>query len=302
MKKYILYLLQVMLVGLVAAATPPSKAKRAKIAISTRLDKTAIWVGDMLEYTIRAVHDKDVEFVMDNLKAENLNLAPFVVRDIAVRQHSYGSDKNLLEVTLSLTSYEIGKPELRIPAFILYYFVRAPGFEKRSEAQAESAVVPATRVGLRSTLPGDNPKLRDFKEPAPTKPQKWIMPLIVGLSGVTFLALYAGKRGWSAVREARRPKKRRMSSRARARLAQEFLKKIKTPGNRTGRRPASVLQRDLSISPRLPKRGVGDRGKQSYSRGDRDRLQKVRKGWVFGWIRESDSRKMRSNALRQGPS
>src|ERR671919_99570 len=100
MKKHLLCLLPFLLLGLVAA-TPGPKAKRSKIAISTHVDKTAIWVGDTLQYRIRAVHEKDIDFVIDNLKAENLNLAPFVVRDIAVRQSAFRDNKNLLEVTLS---------------------------------------------------------------------------------------------------------------------------------------------------------------------------------------------------------
>ena len=166
---------------------PPAKSRRGKIAVSTHIDKTAIWVGDTLEYAIRAVHDKDVDLVLDNLKKENLNLAPFVVRDIIVRQRSYGSSKNVSEITLSLAAYESGKPDLRIPPFSLYYFVREPGFEHQAEAQAETIVVPATRVGLRSTLTGDNPKLRDTMRYAESQPQQWIIPLILGLSGLIFL-------------------------------------------------------------------------------------------------------------------
>ena len=232
MKRCLLCLLPFMLLGLVAAATPASKAKRSKIAISTHVDKTAIWVGDTLQYTIRAVHDKDVDFVIDNLKAENLNLAPFVVRDIAVRQGSFGDSKNLLEVTLSLAVYEIGKPELRIPSFGLYYFARDATFEKQAEAQAETIVVPATRIGLRSTLSGDNLKLRDSKATTGVRPQSWIVPLLLGLTGITFLGVQATKRLWSTVRTAR-PKKRRLSSRARQRMAQDFLKKIRLVGKET---------------------------------------------------------------------
>src|SRR4029434_10163105 len=122
MKKLFFCCLPLLVWGLIGAANPPAKSRRGKIAVSTHIDKTAIWVGDTLEYEIRAVHDKDVDLVLDNLKKENLNFAPFVVRDIAIRQRSYGSSKNVSEITLSLATYESGKPDLRIPPFSLYYF------------------------------------------------------------------------------------------------------------------------------------------------------------------------------------
>ena len=156
--------------------------------------------GDTLRYTIRAVHDKDVDFVMDNLKAENLNLAPFVVRDVVARRSAFGETKNLLEVTLFLAIYEIAKPEVRIPAFNLYYFVHESGFEKQAEAQASTVVVPATRVGLRSTLAGENLRLRETKETAPVGPQNWIVPLVLGLAGFAFVGVQSAGRLWRNVR------------------------------------------------------------------------------------------------------
>ncbi|NIM21449.1 MAG: hypothetical protein GTN64_03375, partial [Candidatus Latescibacteria bacterium] len=65
----------------VPAATPPAKKSPPKVSITTRLDHTAMWVGDLIHYTVRALHDKDIEFVLDNIHKENFSLAPFVVRE-----------------------------------------------------------------------------------------------------------------------------------------------------------------------------------------------------------------------------
>ncbi|HWP56839.1 MAG TPA: hypothetical protein VNL14_03010 [Candidatus Acidoferrales bacterium] len=232
MKKLLFVLLPLVLIGLAGAAPSPSKAKRPKIALSTHLDKTAIWVGDTVRYTIRAIHEPEVEFVMDNLRAENLNLAPFVVRDVSVRQHPFGADKKLLEVTLSLTTYEIGKPELRIPSFALYYFVQRRGFERQAETQAETISAPATRIGLRSTLAGEPLRLRDARQVDPMGPQAWIVPVALGLAGFAFLGLQGARRMWRTVRIVR-PKKKRRSRRARHRMAQEFLARIRAMGRET---------------------------------------------------------------------
>ncbi|MGH7930697.1 MAG: hypothetical protein ACREQV_23240, partial [Candidatus Binatia bacterium] len=103
------------------AAPVGKKVKEPKITVSTHLDRTAIWVGDTLRYTVRAMHDPDIEFVLDSLKKESLNLAPFVVREVTVRQNLFEGNKNVTEVILQLATYETGQPELRIPPFVLYY-------------------------------------------------------------------------------------------------------------------------------------------------------------------------------------
>jgi hypothetical protein len=205
------------------AKTPPG------ITMSTHLDKTAIWVGDTFRYTVKAVHDPEVEFILDQLKKESLNLAPFTVRDISARQGPFGSNKKITEVTLLLTTYESGQVELRIPSFVLYYFRRRPGVEKSGETLAESFPVPATRVGLRSTLTADNLRPRDNREIWQVSPQRWIVPLALGLAGITFVLIQLGRRLWASSREER-PVIRRRSRRARRRMLRDFVRKVQGIG------------------------------------------------------------------------
>ena len=136
--RILLILLLLAVATLAAAAPADKKPKVQKIAVSTHLDKTAVWVGDIFHYTVRAIHDPDVEIVQEPLKRESLNLAPFVVRDVTVRHGSLGSNKKVTEVSLLLTTYESGQSELRIPSFVLYYFTRKAGSEKSGDTLAES--------------------------------------------------------------------------------------------------------------------------------------------------------------------
>ncbi|MGH7816750.1 MAG: hypothetical protein ACREOR_05125, partial [Candidatus Binatia bacterium] len=168
------------LMTLGAAAPVAKKPKEAKILLSTQVDKTAIWVGDHFHYTVKAVHDPAIEFVIDNLKKESLNLAPFVVREIAVRQASFGANKHVTEVSLVLTTYESGQVELKIPSFPLYYFTRTAGVAKTAESAAESIAVPVTRVWLRSTLSADNRLPRDSRDVWQVSRQLWMIPFGLG--------------------------------------------------------------------------------------------------------------------------
>jgi hypothetical protein len=212
-----------------AVPPPAKKTKQQKISVATRVDRTALWVGDTLRYTVRAVHDPDVEFVGDNLKKESLNLSPFAVRDLSVRQGPFGPNKRLLEVTLILTTYESGQTELRIPPFNLYYFSRNRPQEKAQDTPAETFAVPSTKIGLRSTLAGETLRPRDTKEIRAVAVQEWLVPFVLGLLGMTFLGVVAARRGWAALR-AERPKKRLVTRRARERMVQDFLKRAQAMG------------------------------------------------------------------------
>jgi len=224
-----LSLLLVALAMLDASAAVPKKPKASKIAVSTHVDRTAIWVGDTLRYTVTALHDPDIEFVLDNLKKESLNLAPFVVRDISVRQGSFSDNKKVTEVILFLTTYESGQAELRIPSFILYYFTRNPGSQHAKETAAASFPVPPTKVGLRSTLTADHVRPRDSKEFRQVTSQRWIISFALGLAGITFLAVHAGRR-LRASSHSGIPKRRRLTPRARGRMLQDFLRKTQAIG------------------------------------------------------------------------
>jgi hypothetical protein len=212
-----------------ASAQIAKKPQHPKIAVSTHLDRTAIWVGDTFRYTVRALHDPDIEFVLENLKKESLNLPPFVVRDVGVRQGSFGSNKKFMEVILFLTTYETGQAELRIPSLTLYYFTRASGLHKAAETPAESYSVPPSKIGLRSTLTADNLRPRDSKEIWQVTSQTWIVSFVLGLSGMTFLALGAGRRLWTLSR-SETPKRQHLTRRARNRMFDEFLRKTQMIG------------------------------------------------------------------------
>jgi hypothetical protein len=211
------------------AAAPAPKSKEPRIALSTQLDRTAIWVGDRFHYTIKAVHDPAVEIVVDNLKKENLNLAPFVVREVAVRHGAFGANRMLTEINLLLTTYESSQVELRIPSFPLYYFTRVAGMRASSENAAESVPVPVTRIGLRSTLSGDAPRLRDSRELWQVSRLRWLGPLIVGAAGLLLLGIQLLRRLW-AKSHLDIPVKKRLGRRARRRMVRDFMRQAQAIG------------------------------------------------------------------------
>jgi hypothetical protein len=221
-----LLLLALLMIG---AAPVQKKTKEPPITVSTHLDRTAIWVGDPLRYTVRLIHDRQIEFVLDSLKKESLNLTPFVVRDVTVRQGAFQDNKKVTELILELATYESGQPELRIPSFPLYFFTHRAGMEKSGDTLAESFAVPATRVGLRSTLTADARRLRDSREIATAGPERWIAAFALGVLGMMFLAVQTARHLWKSP-SAERPRIQQPNRRARRRLLRDFLQQIKSVG------------------------------------------------------------------------
>lgn len=205
------------------AAAPPKS--QSPFSVTVRLDRAAIWVGDSLQYTIEVIHPRSLQFALENLKKENLALAPFVLRQIRVEERPWRDDQKLLEVVLLLTTYESDKAELQIPPLALYYFRRESGLSEK-EARAQPLRIPPQRVALRSTLPGGPARLREFKPMEEMPPVRPVAALVVGLMGIGSIGSYAGLRLWRTLRRDRAVK-RPSGRRARARQSSEALRRIR---------------------------------------------------------------------------
>lgn len=207
-----------------ALSPSPKSPRTSPITITTRLDKTSILVGDMLTYTIRVLHDHNIEFTLDNLKKNEISFSPFLVSDVAIVQGEWVPDKKRLEITLRLSSYEVGKTELTIPSFNLYYFKKEAG--RRESTLAEAVKIPAVNVGLRSTLAGGQPKLRDIKPIAGIDLNRARAALILGLAGIGFCVVQTMRWVWRR-RSTEKKKKKPPKMRVRERQAREDLDRIK---------------------------------------------------------------------------
>lgn len=211
-----------------AASVPPRDARTEKISIESRTDKTALWTGDLLTYTVRLFHDRDIEFVTDHLNAEKISLNPFVIRSITFEQRDLGRQKKSLEIAFQLSTYETGKNELTIPAFTLFYFRHEGGFKQAEsrEAIAQTVRVPALPVGLRSTLSGTQLKLRDYKPVARIDRTKGLSSLALGIFGLVTVAGFGARSARSLFRRRGAPRTRRISRRSQSRGIRQRLTAI----------------------------------------------------------------------------
>jgi Domain of unknown function (DUF4381) len=224
MKRAVLCVL-LLLVAVVSEVTAATQKPPPLFAITTRLDRTAIWVGDPVEYTIEVVHPRSVQFALDNLKKEDIALPPFVVRAIRAEEREWRDNQKLLQVVLHLTTYESGKPDLMIPPVALYYFKRDSALSEK-EARAQAIRIPPQRIALRSTLSAGQNRLREFKAIRPVEIPLAIGALVLGLIGMGFVLSRAAVRLWGAVHRDKAVKKT-VSRRVRRRWINDNLQRLR---------------------------------------------------------------------------
>jgi hypothetical protein len=223
MKKAILLVMTLLLPPSIGAAQQPAKA--APVTVTGQVDKSAIWVGDVLRYTLQVVHDANVELVLDNFTKDRLPVTPFTVRDIEIRRGNWAGGKQAAKITLLLTTLTAGESELTIPPVQVYYFIRDAGGTK-GERPVDTIAAPAVKVGLRSALVPDNLAPRTAKIlPAPGLAAV-LTPLVLGLAGLLFLLAYAVWRLWQRMHSD--DATRKLSREAREKIAQGSLARVRT--------------------------------------------------------------------------
>jgi hypothetical protein len=146
-----------------AAGAPGQEQPMAELSFVTRVDKTAVWVGDQFHYQIIVDHDPKIQFVLENLNPETINMDPLRVVAATSRSYPLRSGQDRLFVDITMTSFTVGVPQIQIPQLTLFYFrSEGAGITSSGEgAAAESLTVPGPILAMRSTLPPDPSDLRD---------------------------------------------------------------------------------------------------------------------------------------------
>ena len=160
------------------------------LVLSTRVSKTAIYVGDVFEYRISVRHPTEFSFVTEELE-ERLVVRPFEMLDLRVVQKEVEGDR-LLEIVLRLVCFE--KPGiLEIPSLDLFYYPSQSLSQGRGETQqdvpAQALLVPTHRIKLQSSLLGEGDRLRDAVVLVNSPRSEFILP---ALSAVVLLVTVVG--------------------------------------------------------------------------------------------------------------
>jgi hypothetical protein len=155
------------------AILPPSN-----MTFTTRLDRTAVWVGDQFHYLIIVDYPSDYEFVLENLTRETVNMDPFQVVDVSRNLVVQKDTGRKLFVDLTLANFSTGQTSMQIPQFTLYYFRKDKKTVSVDQADAENLTIPGPVIGIRSTLPPQPDDIRDAITLNSWDRIRWVLPAV----------------------------------------------------------------------------------------------------------------------------
>ena len=142
------------------AAAAGAQPGAPQVQVSRSVDRTAVWVGDAIRYTLEFTSAGDLDVLSEDVARERLPVknADVLHHETSERQTAAG---RVRRVDYTLTSFAAGTPEIIIEGFTVRYFSRRAVGETQG-ASAGQVSVPRTVIPIRSTLPdtGRLPELR----------------------------------------------------------------------------------------------------------------------------------------------
>jgi hypothetical protein len=226
-----------------AMAEPQSPAPQGAVTVRASLDRTALFVGDRLTYTVELTCTRGTDVLADDLSREKLKLEGLDLIGSDTEREAGGDDTTRYTVRYSFATYRVDLPALKIAPFDVRYYVRRPGQRPEEVAPAGSVQVPGAAVAFRSTLP-EAEGWHQIRDSGPIGPRpvafRLLQPvgiglIVVAIAPVALLAIAIGQR----VRDRRRSAAARSRRRARHE-ARELLDSVRAadPATPDARREA----------------------------------------------------------------
>ena len=153
-------------------------------AVRTSVDRTALWIGDPVTYTIEITCQRNVDVLDDDLSKDKLKLDGLDLASVETTRDPGVGDTTVRRFLYHLTTYRVDLPALKIGALSVRYYVKRPGQRLEDAVPAGEVPVPGVVIAFRSMLPDnqDGYELR-FGPPAEARP-RWLtlaQPAGIGL-------------------------------------------------------------------------------------------------------------------------
>jgi hypothetical protein len=139
------------------------------VDVRTWVSRTAVWVGDRVEYVVEFRRAPNVDVFMDDLLPEKLRLEGFEVLDTATEHDASRAAVVVDRVRYTLVTYNVEAPILGIAAIPVRFSVRQSGQKADEALPAGEVVVPALRMDLRSTLTASSDAV-EVRDRRPVRP------------------------------------------------------------------------------------------------------------------------------------
>lgn len=195
----------------------PEQAAAAQPAVRSSVDRTAMWVGDRVTYTVEISSSRGYDVLEDDLSKDKLKLDGLDVVSTETTRTENPDGGATRRFHYVLSSYRVDAPSVTIAPFPIRYYATRAGQRLEDAAPAGSLDVPGAIVAVRSMLPDAQKSftLRDDRTPA-GRPLMFAMARPVGLAlviisivpaviwGAALVARRRARKPGRSVRQARR--------------------------------------------------------------------------------------------------
>jgi len=195
-----------------AAAQAPARVTPPR-AVSS-VDRTAMWIGDRVAFTVDIVCPPGVDILLDDVAKEKLRVNGLDVLSSDTSVTTDASEQTRHTLRYVLTTYRIDNPSPSIEPMSVRYYARRPGERLQDVAPAGDVRIPGAILAFRSTLPENQPELaiRDGRT-APPRRAFFTRASQIGLALVVLSVAPAAALAFSAVRRRTAGKPARRSAR-----------------------------------------------------------------------------------------
>jgi hypothetical protein len=148
-----------------APKTPPPAPKPRDVEVKASVDRTAVWIGDRVTYTVDVLCKPGIDIIEDDLSKDHLKLEGLDVVSTEITQQDTADGGRLHRFRYVLTTFKVDAPALKIAPLSVRYFTRRPGQQVQDATPTGDVVVPGLTLAYRSMLPDaqDSYGLRDSR-------------------------------------------------------------------------------------------------------------------------------------------
>src|SRR5262245_20188673 len=197
-----------MLAASVSAQHPqPAPASRAAkrpppVEIRTSVNRTAVWAGDPITYTVELTCPPKIDILTDDLAAERLPLTGLELLGSEPERDASNPERLIHRVRYRLVAYEPDAASIGVGAIPVRYYVQEAGKKADDGVPAGEVKVPPLVLSLRSTIAeGTTAQLRDDRGMRPLP--RWVpFARPVGIGLVVFAAAPVALWAASLIRRA----------------------------------------------------------------------------------------------------
>jgi hypothetical protein len=196
------------------------------VSVTTRLDRTAVWVGDHVTYTVEITCRRGADVLMDDVARDKLKLEGLDIVSTDTERNAEADNVTRYDFRYVLAAYRVDAPALKIAPLSVRYYIKRAGQRVEDAPPAGAVQVPGASIAFRSVLPDDraSAEVRDTRGAAP-RPAVFrvIEPIGVGLivlsvAPVALLAIGLARRAAVRRRTPGHRTKRQARNEARAAL------------------------------------------------------------------------------------